>query len=146
MVSSVQFSHSVVSNALQTRGLQYARLPFPSPTPRAYSNSYPLIWWCHPTISSSFTPFSFCPQPFPASESFLMSCLFASGGQSIGVSASASVLPMNIQYWFPLGLTGFISLLSKGLFFFLQYEKSIICNSEKLEKIKCQTLYKIVIR
>ena len=115
MVSSVQFSHSVVSNALQTHGLQYARLPFPSPTPRAYSNSYPLIWWCHPTISLSAVPSSSHLQAFPASGSFPMSQFFASGGQSIGISASASVLPMNIQDWFPLGWSGWISLQSKGL-------------------------------
>ena len=91
------------------------RLPFPSLFPRVCSNSSPLSWWCHPTNSSSVIPFSSCLQSFPASGSFLMSWLFASGGQSIGTSASASVLPMNVQGWFPLGLTGLISLLSKGL-------------------------------
>ena len=90
------------------------RLPCPSPTPRACSNSCPSSWWCHPTISSSVIPFS-CLQSFPASGSFPMSQFFASGGHSIGVSVSASVLPMNIQDWFPLGLTGWISLESKGL-------------------------------
>ena len=99
---------------LQPYGLQHARLPCPSPTPRACSNSCPSSWWCHPTISSSVFPFSRL-QSFPASGSFLMSQLFASGGQSIGASALASVLPMNIQGWFHLGLTGWISLLSKGL-------------------------------
>ena len=109
-----QFSHSVMSSFLQPHGLQHARLPCPSPTPRAYSNSCPLNWGCHPTISASAIPFS-CLQYFPASGSFQMSQFFALGGQSIGVSASASVLPMNIQDWFPLGWTGWISLLSKGL-------------------------------
>ena len=109
------FSRSVVSNSLQPHGLQHARLPCPSPSPRACSNSCPLSRWCHPTISSSVVPFSSCLQSFPASGSFLMSQFFASGGQSIGASASASVLPMNIQDWIPFGLTGWISLLSKGL-------------------------------
>ena len=103
--------HSVVSDPLRPRGLQLARLPCPSPSPRACSNSCPLSQWCHPTISSSVIPFS-CLQPFPASGSFLMSRLFASGGQSFGASASASVLPMNIQDLFPLGLIGLISLKS----------------------------------
>ena len=97
-----QFSSSVVSNSLGPHGLQHARPLCPSPTPRVYSNSCPLGWWCHPTISSSVIPFSSCLQSFPASGSFPMSQLFASGGQSIGPSASASVLPMNIQGWFPL--------------------------------------------
>ena len=100
---------------LQPHGLQHSRLSCPSPTPRACLNSCPLSQWCHPTISSSVTPFSSCPRSFPASGSFLMSQLFPTGGQSTGVSASASVLPMNIQDWFPLGLTGLISLQSKGL-------------------------------
>jgi len=108
-LSSVQFSFSVMSNSLWPRGLQHARLPCPSPTPRAYSNSCPLHRWCHQTISSSIVPFSSHLQSFLASESFLVSQFFASGGQSIGVSASASVLPMNIQDWFLLGLTGLIS-------------------------------------
>ena len=114
-LGSVQFSHSVVSNSLWPHGLQHTRLPCPSPTPGAYSNSCPLSWWCYPTISSSVVPFSSCLQSFPASGSFPMSQFFASGGISIGVSASASVLPMNIQDWFPLGWTGWISLQSKGL-------------------------------
>ena len=114
-IDSVQFSHSVVSNSLWPHGLQHSRLACPSPTPGACSNSCPLTWWCHPPISSSVVPFSSCLQSFPASESFPMSQCFASGGQSIGVSASASVLPMNIQDWFPLGLTSWIFLLSKGL-------------------------------
>ena len=108
-------SHSVMSDSLWPHGLQHARLPCPSSSPRVCSNSYPSSWWCHPTISSSVIPFSFCLQFFPASGSFPMSQLFASGGQSVGVSASASILPMNIQDWFPLGLTGLISSLSKGL-------------------------------
>ena len=98
---SVQFSHSVMSDSLRHHGLQHTRLPCSSPTPRVCSNSCPLSQWCHPTISSSVVPFSSCLQSFPASEYFLMSQYFASGGQSIGVSASASVLPMNIQGWFP---------------------------------------------
>ena len=104
-----------MSDSLWPHVLQHARLPCPSPTPGAYSNSYSLSWWCHPTISSSVVPFSSCPHSFSASGSLPVSELFASGGQSIGVSASAWVLPMNIQGWFPLGLTGWISLLSKGL-------------------------------
>ena len=100
---------------LQSHALQQARLPCPSPTPRACSNSSPLSWWCHPTISSSVVPFSSCLQSFPASGSFQMTQFFESGGQSIGTSDSASVLPMNIQNWFPLGWTSRISLQSKGL-------------------------------
>ena len=113
--SSVLFSHSVVSNSLQPHGLQHARPPCPSPTPRVHPNSCPLSRWCHPTISSSVIPFSSCPQSFPASGSFQMSQLFASGGQSIGVSVSISVLPVNSQDWSPLGWTGWVSLQSKGL-------------------------------
>ena len=113
--SSVHFSHSVVSNSLWLHGLQLARHPCPSPTPRVYSNSCPLSRWCHPTISSSVVPFASCLQSFPASGSFQMSQFFKSGGPSIVVSASISVLPMNIQEWFPLGWTDWISLLSKGL-------------------------------
>ena len=115
MLASVQFSHSVMSDSLQPHGLQHARPHCPSPTPRAYSDSCPLSQWGHPAISSSVVPFSSCLQYFPASGSFPMSQFFASGGQSIGVSASASVLPMTIQDWFPLGQTGWISLQSKGL-------------------------------
>ena len=113
--SSVQFSCSVMSDSLWPHGLYYARLPCPSPTTGVYSNSCPLSWWCHPAISSSFILFSSRLQSFPASGSFPMSQFFASGGQSIGVSASASVLPMNIQDWFSLGWIGWISLQSKGL-------------------------------
>ena len=111
---SVQFSHSVVSSSLWPHGLQHARLPFASPSPEACSNLCRLSWWCHPTISSSVVSFSSCLQSFPASWSFLMSWPFASWDQSIGPSASASVLLMNIQDRFPLGLTGLISLLSQG--------------------------------
>ena len=110
-----QFSLSVISNSLWPHGLQHARPPCPWPTPRVYSNSCPLSWWHHPTISSSVLPFSSRLQSFPASGSFQMSQFFASGKQSIIVSASASVLPMNIQGWFPLGLTALISLLCKKL-------------------------------
>ena len=113
--SSVRFSHSVVSNSLQPHGLQHARPPCPSPTPGVYSDSCLSSRWCHPAISSSVVPFSFCPQPLPALRYFPMSQLFEWGGQSIGVSASASVLPMNTQDWSPLGWTGCISLQSKGL-------------------------------
>ena len=112
---SIQFSHSVMSDSLRPHGLMHARPPWPSPTPIAYSNSCPLSQWCHPTISSSVVPLSSRLQSFPASGSFQLSQLFASGGQSIGASASTSVLPMNIQDWLPLGWTGWISLQSKGL-------------------------------
>ena len=104
-----------MSDSLRPHGLQHVRLPWPSPTSRAYSNSCPLSQWCHPTISSSVFPFSSCLQSFPASGYFPMSQFFTSGSQSIGVSASASVIPMNIQDWFPLGWTGWMSLQSKGL-------------------------------
>ena len=110
-----QFSCSVVYNSSWPHGLQHIRPPCPSPTPRAYSNSCPLSRWCHPAISSSVVPFSSRLQSFPASGSFPMNKLFTSDGQSIGVSASASVLPMNIQDRSPLGWTGWISLQSKGL-------------------------------
>ena len=112
--TSVQFSCSVVSDSLRPQGLQHARLPCPSPTPRAYLNSGPSHRWWHPTISSSVVPFSHF-QSFPASGSFKMSQFFTSGGQSIGVSASTAVLPMDTQNWSPLGWTGWISLQSKGL-------------------------------
>ena len=112
-LESVQFSCSVVSDSLWPHGLQHARPPCPSPTPGVYSSSSPLSRWCHPTISLSVVPFSSRLKSFPASGSFPMSQLFASGGQSIGASASTSVLPMNIQDWFPLGWTCWISLQSK---------------------------------
>ena len=113
--SSVQFSCSVVSDSLRPHGLQHTRPPCPSPTARVYSNSCPLSRWCHPTILSSVVPFSSRLQSFPASGSFQMNQFFALGGQSTGLSASTSVLPVNIQDWFPLRWTGWISLQSKGL-------------------------------
>ena len=113
--SSVQFSFSMVSDSSRPRGLHHIRLPCPSPTPGVHSNSCPLSCRCHPTTSSSVIPFSSCLQFFPASGSFQMSQLFALGGQNIGVSARASVLPVNTQDWSPLGWTGWISLQSKGL-------------------------------
>ena len=112
-VPSVQFSHSVVSDSLRPQEPQHARPPCPSPTTRIYPNSCPLSQWCHPAISSSVIPFSSCPQSFPASGSFPVSQFFALGGQSIGVSAATSVLPVNTQDWSPLGWTGCISLQSK---------------------------------
>ena len=112
LVQWLLFSHKVVSNSLRPHGVQHARLPCPSLSPRVCSNSCPSSWWHHPSISSSVVPFS-CLPSFPASRSFPMSRLFASGGQSIGVSVLASVLPMNIQGWFPLGLTGLIFLDSQ---------------------------------
>ena len=121
LLNQSQFSGSVVSDSLQPHGLQHARLPCPAPTPRAYSNSCPSSLWCHPTISSSVVPFSFClqglllPDAFPASGSFPRSQLFPWGNQSIGLSASASALPMNTQDWSPLERTGCFSLQSKGL-------------------------------
>ena len=114
-VQSVQFSCSVVSDSLQAHGLQHARPPCPSPIPGVCSNSCPSSLWCHPTTSSSVIPFSLHLQSFPASGSFQMSQFFTSYGQSVGVLASALVLPMNIQVWFPLGWTGWISLQSEGL-------------------------------
>ena len=115
MFSSVQFSSSVVSDSWRPRESQHTRPPCPSPTHGVYSNSYPSSQWCHPAISSSVVPFCSCPQSFPASGSFPMSQFFAWGGSVIGVSASASVLPMNTQDWSLLGWTGCISLQSKGL-------------------------------
>ena len=111
--SSVQFSRSIVSNSLRPHELQHARPPCPSPTPKVHPNPCPLSQLCHPTILSSVFPFSSCPQSFPASGSFPVSQLFTSGGQSIGVPTSTSVLPMNTQDWSPLGWTGWISLQSK---------------------------------
>ena len=113
-ISSVQFSHSVVSNSLRPHELQHTRPLCPSQTPGVYSNSCPSSRWCHPAISSSVIPFSSCPQSLPGSGSFPVSQLFTSGGQSIGVSASASLLPMNTQDWSPLGWIGWISSQSKG--------------------------------
>ena len=125
-VQSVQFSCSVVSDSLWPHESQYARPPCPTPTSRAYSNSCPLSQWCHPAISSSVVPFSSCPQSLPASGSFPASQLFSWGDQSIGLSASASVLPMNTQDWSPLGWTGWISLQSKGL--------SRVCSNTTVQK------------
>ena len=115
LLCSVSSVAQVVSNSLWPHGLQHARLPCPSPTPEAWSNSCPSSWWCHPTVSSSGVPFTSHLQSFPATGSIPMNQFFASGGQSIGVSASASVLPVNIQDWFPLGWTDLISSQSKGL-------------------------------
>ena len=115
LIPSVQFSHSVISDSLWPHESQHARPLCPSQTSGVYTNSCPSSQWCHPAISSSVVPFSSCPQSLPASGSFPMSQLFTWGGQSIGVSASASALPMNTQDWSPLGWTGWISLLSTGL-------------------------------
>ena len=114
-ISSVQFSHLVLSDSLQPHESQHTRPPCPSPTPRAYTNSCPSSQWCHPAISSSVVPFSSCPQSLPASESFPVSQLFTWGGQSTGVSTLASVLPKKSQGWSSLGWPGWISLQSKGL-------------------------------
>ena len=118
------FSYSVMSDSLWPHGLQHIRSPCPSPSPGACSNSCPLSWWCHPTISSSVVPFSPCLQSFPASRSFPMSHLFSSGGQSIGASVSLSVLPMNIQDWFPLGLTTDLLAVQGTLKSLLQHHSS----------------------
>ena len=139
-VHSVQFSSVAQSSpTLRPHELQHARPPCSLQTPRVYSNSCPMSQWCYPTISFSVVPFSSSPQSFPASGSFQMSQLFTSGGQSIGVSASASVLPVNIQDWFPLGWTGWISLLSKGLSFPTPQFKSI--NSSMLSFLYSPTLH-----
>ena len=122
---SVQFSCLVVSDSLWPHEPRHARPPCPSSTPRVHPNPHPLSWWCHSTISSSVFPISSCPQSFPESESFQMSQFFTSGGQSIGVSASTSVLPMNTQDWFPLGWTGWISLQSKELLHYFLPETSL---------------------
>ena len=135
-ISSVQFSLSVMSNSLRHHESQHARPPCPSPTPGVYSNSCLLTWWCHPTISSPVIPFSSCLQSFPESGSFPVSQFLASGGQTIGASASASALPMNIQDWSPLGLNGLLFLQSKGLLKSLLqrysswslYKKALLCS------------------
>ena len=124
-----------MSDSLWPHGLQHARLPCPSLSPGVCSNSCSLSWWCHPTISSSVIPFSSCSQSFPASESFPMSQLFTSSGHSIGASASASVLPMNIQGWFPLGFTGSISLLSKG---FSRVFSGTIVRKQRMNSVTCK--------
>ena len=132
LICSVQFSLSVTSNSLRPHGLQHSGIACPSPIPGAYSNRSPSSWWCHPIISSSSVPFSSHLQSFPASGSFQVSQFFASGGQSIGVSASTSVLPMNSQGWLPLGWTGWISLQSKGLsraFFNSIVQKHLQCSA-----------------
>ena len=121
---SVQFSCSVMSDSWRPHELQHARPPCPSPTPGVHSNSCPSSWWCHPAISSSVFPFSSCPQSLPASKSFPMSQLFTWGGQSTGLSASASFLPKNTQDWSPLEWTDWISLQSKGLKNLLQHHSS----------------------
>ena len=141
-----------MSDSLWSHRLQHARPPCPSPTPGVYSNSCPLSWWCHPTISFSVIPFSSCLQSFPASESFQMSQFFDSGGQSVGFSASASVLPMNIQGWFPLVRTGWISLQSKEVSRvfsnttvqkhqkekLIRYKRDLYGNSWKYRNVNCQ--------
>ena len=137
--NSVQFSCSVVSDSLQPHEPQHARPPCSSPAPRVHPNPCPLCRWCNPTISSSVVPFSSCPQSFPASGSFEISQRSASGGQSIGVSASTSVPPMNTQDWSPLGWTGWISLQSKGLFTMLLFMKCLFkilfkCSKKLSEK------------
>ena len=137
MLTSVQFSCSVMSDSLQPHGLQHARLPCPSPTPGAYSNTCPSHRWCHPTISSSVVSLSSRLQSFPASGSFPMSQFFASGTQSTGVSVSASVLSMNIQDWSPLGWTGWISLQSTGLLSLLQH------HSSKASILQCSALFRV---
>ena len=137
-LSLFQFS-SVTSDSLRPHGLQHARPPCPSPTPGVHSNSCPSSRWCHPAISSSVVPFSSCLQSFPASGSFQMSQFFTSGGQTS--STSASVLLMNIQDWFPLGFTGLITLLSKGLsrvFSITKFQKYRLC---KDDAVKCCTKY-----
>ena len=138
------FSCPIVSNYLQPHGLQHARLPCPSLSPGICFNSCPLSWWCHPTISSSVTPFSSCLWSFPASRYFPVNKLFTSGGQSIGASTSASVLPMSIQGWFPLRLTGLISLQSKGLsrvFFSTTVWKASILPYSALFMVQLSQLY-----
>ena len=141
--SSVQFSRSVVSNSLQPHEPQHTRPPCSSPTTGVYPNSCPLSPWCHPTISSSVIPFSSCPQSFPASGSFPMSPLFESGGQSIRVSASTSVLPMNTQDWSPLGRTGWISSQSLDQSLDLQGTlKSILQHhSSKPSILRCSAFF-----
>ena len=142
-ISSVQFSHSVMSDSLQPQELQHARPPCPSPTPGVHTNSCPLNWWCHPAILSFVVPFSSCHQFLPASQSFPMSQLFAWGGQSIRVSALASVLPMNTQDWSPLGWTGWISLQSKGLSRVFSNTTVQIINSSALSLLHSPTLTSI---
>ena len=138
-----QFSRSVLSDSLWPYVLQHAKLPCPSPTPGTCSDSYPSSRWCHSTISSSIVPFSFHLQSFPTSGCFPMSQFFTSGGKSIGVSASASILPMSIQDWFPLGWTGWISLQSKGLSTVFPTLQSKSINSSALNFLYSPTLTSI---
>ena len=140
---SDQISHSVVSDSLRLHEPQHTRPPCPSPTLGVHPNPRPLCWWCHPTISSSVVPFSSCPQALPASESFPMSQLSTSGGQSIGISASTSVPPTNTQDWSPLGWTDWISLQSKGLS--RVFSNTIVqkINSLALSFLYCPTLTSI---
>ena len=133
--AEIQFSRSVMSNSLWPHGLQHTRLPCPSPFSEVCSNSCPLSRWCHPTISSSVIPFSSCLQSFPGSGSFPMSQFFTSGGQSIGVSASTSVLPMNIQNWFPLGLICFDLLAMQGTL------KSLLQHHNSKASIQCSAFF-----
>jgi len=142
-LSSVQFNHSVVSDSLWPHESQHTRPPCPSPTPGVYPNPCSLSRWCHPAISSSIIPFSSCPQSFPALGSFQMSQLFAWGGQSIGVSASTSDLPMNIQGWSPLGWTGWISLQSKNSQESSPTPQFKSINSSALSFLHCPTLTSI---
>ena len=135
-LNQYQFSHSVMSDSLWPHGLQHVRLP-PSPTPGAYSNSYPSSQWCHPTISSSVVPFSSRLQSIQVSGTFPMSQFFTTGGQSIAVSASTSVLAINIQDWFPLGLTGWTSMQSKGLSSLLQH------HSSKASILQCSAFFMV---
>ena len=140
---SVQFSHSVMSNSLWPHESQHARPPSPSTTPRVHSNSCPSSRWCHPAISSSVVPFSSCPQSLPASESFPMSQPFTLGGQSIGISALASIPPINTQDWSPLEWTSWISLQSKGLKSLLQQPQLKSINSLALSFLHSPTLTSI---
>ena len=143
VIHSVQFSPSFVSNSFWSHGLQHTRPPCPSPTPGAHSNTCPSCQWCHPTISSSVVPFSSYLQSFPAPESFPMSQFFTSGAPSIGVSASASVLPMSIQDWFSLGLTGLISLKSRTLSRVFSKPQFKIINSSALSFLYSPALISI---
>ena len=128
----IQFSHSVMSDSLQPHGPQHARPPYPSPTPGVHPSPCPLSQWCHPTFSSSVVPFSSCLQSFPASGSFQISQFFTSDGQNIGISTSASFLPMNIQDWFPIGLTGLISLQGLSKVFWKPQFKSVNSSGAQL--------------
>ena len=136
---SVQFSRSVVSNSLRTHEPQHVRPPCPSPTPGAHPSPCPLSQWCHPTISSSVVPFSSCPQSFPASGFFQMSQFFSSGGQSIGVSASTSVLPVNTQDWSPLGWTGWISLQPR------EFSRVFSNTTVQKHQFFCAQLYSVIV-